>query len=73
MLYKQCKIQYDFGSYEVCWIPENFAHKRKSLLIDWDDGVSRLCVVEEVYDDVRLPKAMVEINRTYPLRKVTDI
>jgi len=72
MLYKQCKIQYSFGSYEVCWIPENFAHKNKSLLIDRDGEASQLCVVEEVYD-VRLPKELVEINRTYPLWKVTDI
>lgn len=72
MLYKQCKIQYDFGSYEVCWIPEIFAHKSKALTVDWDDGTKRLCIVNEVYD-IRLPKELVEINRTYPLRKVTDI
>jgi hypothetical protein len=57
----------------VCWIPENFAHKNKALLIDRDGEESQLCVVEEVYSDVRIPKELVEINRTYPLRKVTDI
>ena len=71
MLYKQCKLEYDGGVFEVSWIPEIFAHANRSIIVD-RDTMSYHAVVREVYGKGET-KEMVEINITHPLRKVTDI
>jgi hypothetical protein len=66
--YKQVKIQYDDGAFEICWIPEEFAHKHRRIIVD--DKYARVLII---YMDIRLTEDLIEINQKFPLRKATDI
>ncbi len=71
-LYKQIKIQYKDGTFEMCWIPERFASVGRRILIGKHKGTGNLGTVLEVYAG-QLSKEEVQINQEFPLWKVTDI
>lgn len=71
-MYRQCKIQYKSGSFEVGWIPEQFAHNGQKIILGKNKKTGNLATIVEAYVS-RLSAEMVEINRTYPLFRVTDI
>ncbi len=66
--YRQVHLQYSNGDAEVCWIPAQFAIAGKFIEID---GIGSGTVVT-VYDPPRT-KEEIDINRTFPMRKATDI
>jgi hypothetical protein len=73
MKYKQTKIQYDDGSFEVSWIPAEFAHKNKKIIIGKNKMVGKKATVLEIYSDILYTADQIDINQRYPLKKVTDI
>lgn len=73
MKYVQCYIQYSDNASEMAWIPEEFAKVNKPIIVGKDKKTGKRGIVAVVYGDVRLSKRMVEINRSYPLKEVTDI
>jgi uncharacterized protein YifN (PemK superfamily) len=70
--YTQVKIKYTNGFYEVSWIPEEFAKINKAVVIGKNKQSGRPATVVEVWGG-DLTKSQVEINRTHPLKAVTDI
>jgi hypothetical protein len=71
--YKQVKIKYkDGGGFEISWIPEVFARVNKSIEIGTTTRYPAT-VVEVLSGDKSYTKDCLELNRDYPLWKVTDI
>ncbi len=69
-LYKQAKIKYEHGSFESCWIPSKVAKLHKRII---DEDTKLIATIIEVYDSILLNREQIEINRNFPLRRVTDI
>ena len=71
--YKQVRLKYDSGAFEVSFIPTQFAKLNKKILVGKNKKKALPATVLEVYDSVALTEEYLQINKNHPLWKVTDI
>ena len=72
-LYTQCRIQYADKTIETAWIPSTFAKKNKTIIIGKNKKLGKLAIVTETFGGTQLVRKVIELNRAYPLKDVTDV
>lgn len=63
ILYKQCQIQYESKALSTVWIPEIFAQKGKRIIVGKDKMKGIKAKVIRVYNNIKLTKEQIDLNR----------